>query len=507
MEQGIKYFIYARKSSENEERQILSIESQIKQLLKVSQKRKLKIVQVLREEKSAKAPGREVFTEMVNKIKAGEANGILCWKLNRLARNPVDGGTIQWLMQSHELEHIVSIEKDYRPEDNILMMNVEFGMANQFILDLRRDTMRGMLDKVKQGWFPFVAPVGYLNDPHTPQGQRKIFKDPERFDILRSLWDMLLTGAYTVPQIAKKAGESKLTAKGHNNIISLSALYHIFTNKFYAGEFDFKGQTYRGSHPPMITFDEFDHVQKIIGKRGKPRQRTHHFSFTGMVVCGDCGGMITADEKTKYQQNGNVHHYVYYRCSRRTKRPCKQEPIKIEDLEKQISDVLGNMVISNRFQNWALKKLRKVNKEETDEQSKVQQTIIKAYGQNKQMINTLLDLRLKGAIDDEIFSEKKASLFVEQKEIKKKIGRLNERVKDWFELAEKGFVFSKYAQHHFNSGDLETKKIILQTIGSNLVLKDKILSIEKKKLFDLIKEPAEFTKWYPRQESNLRPTA
>lgn len=497
MEQAAKYFIYARKSSESEDRQVLSVDSQIRQLQEIAQKRKLKVVNIFHEEKSAKEPGRPIFTEMVSRIKAGEARGIICWKLNRLARNPVDGGTVQWLLQNKELEHIVSAERDYFPEDNVLMMNVEFGMANQFILDLRRDTMRGMMDKVRQGWFPFVAPIGYLNDPYTPQGQRKIFTDPVRFGQIRKLWDLLLSNTYTVFQISKKAEEMVIQAKFSKGTIAPSSIYRIFTNKYYAGEFDFQGKTYKGSHEPMITIDEYDHAQRILGKKGKPRPRVYRFPFTGMITCGECGGMVTAENKIKRGKNGQEWRYTYYHCSHRTKTPCKQRVVDAEELERQANELILKYRISDTFKDWAIEELRLKNDGERIDQNQINKANLEGYEENRKMIDNLLDLKLKEMIDDETFKVKKELLFSEQKTIKKRIDALDDRTKDWFENAVKAYNFSKYAEYWFANGNFEDKKIILQTIGSKLLLKDKILTLEANNLFQLAKEPAEFYEWYP----------
>ena len=129
----IKYLLYARKSSESEDRQVASIKSQIDVLTEMAKKEGLKIIDIISEAKSAKAPGRSEFNEMLARIHKGEAQGIICWKLDRLARNPVDGGSINWMLQEGVIKHIKTHERSYYPTDNVLMMSVEFGMANQFI--------------------------------------------------------------------------------------------------------------------------------------------------------------------------------------------------------------------------------------------------------------------------------------------------------------------------------------------------------------------------------------
>jgi len=89
-----RYFLYARKSTDVEDKQVLSIEGQLDELRSLAKSEGLEVVAEFVEKRTAKMPGRPVFNEMLNRIQQGEAQGIICWKLDRLARNPVDGGKI-----------------------------------------------------------------------------------------------------------------------------------------------------------------------------------------------------------------------------------------------------------------------------------------------------------------------------------------------------------------------------------------------------------------------------
>src|SRR3989338_9040436 len=198
----IKYFLYARKSSESEDRQVQSIDDQINRLKKIASDLNLDIKKIYTEAKTAKKPNnRPIFDEMIQRIENGEADGILCWQINRLSRNPIYSGKISWLLQQGIIKSIQTIDRQYLPDDNVLLFSVESGMANQFIIDLRKSSRRGMEGKAERGWMPSNAPLGYRND----KLEHTIVEDPERFHLVRKMWDLMLTGNYTPPQIMQVA--------------------------------------------------------------------------------------------------------------------------------------------------------------------------------------------------------------------------------------------------------------------------------------------------------------
>jgi len=117
MNQATKYLIYARKSTESEDRQVLSIDSRIKELKDWARRSNLQIAETISESKSAKAPGRPGFNSLMQKIYKGKANGILCWKLDRLARNPLDGGSLIWAVEEGKVQQIASLHGGLPPSN------------------------------------------------------------------------------------------------------------------------------------------------------------------------------------------------------------------------------------------------------------------------------------------------------------------------------------------------------------------------------------------------------
>ncbi len=480
-----KYFIYCRKSTEEEDRQVLSIESQMNELRTLAKELDLPVADILTESKSAKEPGRKVFNEMAKRIYAKEADGIICWKLDRLARNPIDGGEISWMLQQEIIRHIQTPERGYHPEDNVLLMNVEFGMANQFIRDLSKNVKRGLKTKVEKGWLPGVAPLGYLNNKSKIEGEKDIIKDPKRFPLLRKMWEMMLTGNYSLGQIVKIANEDwnfrmrRFKRRGGGPLLR-GQLYKILTDPFYSGTMRYNGELHPGKHEPMVTKEEFDRLQNILGRGKRTKPKTHSFPFRGIIHCGECGYFITAEEKCKLTKSG-LHYYVYYHCTKR--RPdikCSQPTIRQEELERQIRDELSKISIDESFKDLAIKYFREVYQEEAQDRKSIRRSLEKKHKEIQQQIHGLTEMRLKKLLDDEEYLEHKNKLLLERERLKEKLEDVKHSAEKQLELTERAFTFACYASYWFDHGTLEQKNTILKTIGSNFVLKDRKLSLELK---------------------------
>jgi len=479
MEQSnLKYFLYARKSSENEDRQVASIPSQITELKKLAAQSNLQIVEILTEEKSAKSPGRPIFSKMVEDIKKGKAQGIICWKLDRLARNPIDGGAITWMLQQSVLKHIQSYQRSYYPTDNFLMISMEFGMSNQFVLDLIANTKRGMRSKAQNGWIPHKPPIGYLNNRNNPN-LPPIYKDPERFQVVRSFWDSILKTRCSVDSLYFKA-KAMGTTHAEGTVISRTKFHEIFKNPFYYGYFRWGDDIYQGKHEPMVTKAEYDLVQDIIRGKRPVKLNKHVFAFTGMIQC-PCGAAITAETKTKHQKNGNVHKYTYYRCSRRIDPNCSEPPIRDSELEIQILDLLDQITIPPEFHQWAMKYLREEQSKEIESRESLLALHRKRLDAFRKKLDTLVEMRLSGELSSEEYLSKKQTLLDGCQKAEELLKDDSHRAETWLDRAENLFQFAETAKKRFEEGDLQTKKEILSCLGTNFELSVRTLRLSTRK--------------------------
>lgn len=509
-EQNLKYILYARKSTESEDRQASSIEDQVSEMKRLATRLGIHIVKTITESKSAKKPGRHGFNEMTEYIYSGKANGILCWKLNRLARNPVDGGQISWMLQQGHIQHIQTYSSEYKPTDNVLMMQVEFGMANQFVNDLSIDVRRGMRTKADRGWYPVShLPSGYKhNTGFHSRGELDEIVCDDNFEILRSIWTFMLTGQYSVSDLRRKGTALGFINRKTKRGYSLNTYFKILSDEFYCGYFtwyDENGHEKRllGKHMPMVSEEEFNRVQMLLGKKGKPtRVNKCDFPFRGPIQCGSCGCSVTAERKlqaictsckTKFStktrsdcprcgldlsdmRKPSLIDKTYYHCTRK-RGPCAEGSVTEEKLEKQIVRELKRISISRNFYQWAVQALKDQNEKESGAHESVHRDLKKREGDALKRIDNLVLMRANGEITAEQMAGARTQTDIELQQIRKEINLLHTSAIDWMEVANRYLTFAERALTEFNNGSNEKKRTILQNFGPNLILKDQNLII------------------------------
>ncbi|MEI9899172.1 MAG: recombinase family protein [Hyphomicrobium sp.] len=407
---GIDYLYYGRKSSESDERQIQSLDDQERACAKLAASAGLNIIDHLEEAKSAKEPHRRpAFDAMLKLLRSGRAQGIVCWKLDRLSRNPDEAGVIIGMLQRGQIRHIKTSERDYFSDDNTLLTYMEFGIANQAIRDLSKNVKRGLESKVEKGWRPCKAPQGYANTKLAERGTNYIVVDEERFSLIRRAWDLMLTGCYLPREILEILNSqwgfrTRPSRKLGGRPLSLGALYRIFTNPFYAGVIAYAGFEAPGRHTPMITIAEFERVQRLLGKADTPRRTRHTYAFNGILRCGECGGFVSATFKEKYLKTTNeMKAYTLYYCTSSKRGLCSQYYTNSEIIDKQIETRLLTITMPPLLVKWSLAVLAEQSVGQEHTENTIAQTRDKALASAKRELDVLTDLRVREMIDDEEF--------------------------------------------------------------------------------------------------------
>jgi len=465
-----KFFLYARKSTDVEDKQVRSIEDQITELRAFAKQENLNIVDELVEKQSAKIPGRSIFNDMLNRIEGGEANGILAWHPDRLARNSVDGGRVIYLL---DCGHLAMLKFPTFWMENTsqgkFMLNIAFGQSKYYVDSLSENTKRGLRQKVKRGEYPSLAPVGYINDSRN----KSVVVDKKQAPVVRKAFELYAQGDQRLEDIGEFLAQHKLVSRSGKRI-HISRATFILSNPFYTGLFRYAGEIYEGKHEPIIAKKLFDRVQEVLKQRGRPRHKSkiEPQVFCGLLRCATCGMMITGEYRVKTQKNGTQHFYTYYHCTKKRKNfKCSEPCIRQEKLDEQISSQLQKVSLPA---DWAEKLNTRLEKDKaTSAQS------VSAFVQTNQerikviatRLQRLLDGYLEQDIDREVYRTEKAKLLSEKKSLEEQMTNLEQKQNGWLEPMKEWIKVASSLEKTARDGNLFLKKVAAeQVFGSNLVL-------------------------------------
>jgi site-specific DNA recombinase len=494
---GLRYIAYVRKSEERMERQQLSHQAQKRRI--EEQFPDLNIVAWMEaESKSAFKPGRPIFDEMIAMIRQGKADGIVSYHPNRLSRNEVDAATLTYMFRTKELKDLKFCAYTFENSpEGVMFLQMVMSQSQYESSKQAREVKRGMTQKATNGERPGVVVQGYMKIPVMGEDGRPIIRpkdgrvvtktgnDPERYELVRKMWQMMISGLYTPRQICKMANDewgytTRKTSKMGGNPLGLSSLYRIFNNPFYAGWLTHEGEWTKGNHKPMINLDQFDYVQLLLKERGKPRVNTYEYAFTGMIKCGECGCSVVGKHNAKYvKREGKIVHYVHYHCTRKsTDRICAQTKYTtVEDLEKEIDAELAKYTILPEFRDLALDILNRNHKVEVKSRRQIYSAQQGKRNAIQDQLDRLIDMRTKGDVDEDEYARSRNRLKMEIVRADEALRTTEDRAEEWLDLTEKAFNFATYARVHFKEGTARQKRSILMTLGENLTLRGGKLSI------------------------------
>ena len=496
----MRYIIYARKSTEDENHQVLSIESQLCELREFAAKEKLEIVASLCEAKTAKEPGRTKFAEMLKQIEKGEADGILSWHPDRLARNAVDGGKIIHLIDKGIIKSLKFPTFWFEPTpQGLFMLQIAFGQSKYYVDNLKENVTRGMRQKIRNGVWPLWALLGYLNNPIT----RGIDVDKKKAPLVKKMLKVYASGNHTLKKMSEWSKKNGLKSNLDNDI-SPGQIQTTLKNIFYIGLMKYKKEVFEGKHKPLISKKLFDRVQEVLKERGKPQKIKHNFAFLGFIKC-PCSAAITAEKKIK----PSGKEYVYYRCTKK-KGPCQEKHfLREEDLISQIKNYLQKVSLSSQDTEKVLTELEK------DEAKAKEQTKILVQNLKKELIEIeaklekLLDVYLTEVISTEEYTSRKQKILTRKLELQEKIRDFEQKGLSWLEPAKEFVLKLNYAEKLLDSENYPGMKTFLKNIGSNHILQNQKLIFSFNFPFNLAAQPRSgeagtltFPKWWTLPDSD-----
>ncbi len=478
----LKYFIYCRKSSEEEERQILSIEAQLQELRDYAKQNSLFVIKEFSESKTAKEPGRPIFNQMLSEMEEGKATGILAWNPDRLARNSIDGGKVIYLVDMGKIQSLKfpTFWFDTTPQGKF-MLSVAFGQAKYYTDNLRENILRGIRQKLRRGELPAKAPLGYYNEPRL----RTIEPDKATFKKMKKCLELFAEGNHTLTKIRDEMFSMGLVSKT-GKPIHLSSLQFLLTNPFYYGMFKYRGELQQGSHKPMVSKKLFDKIQLAIHDNGKPRKISQQkvFPFVNFAQCGECGYQITAEQHIK--KSGLV--FRYYRCTKKSKtHKCGQHDfLREEKLAEQVQNICQNVSIPDEWRDKFLAKISQWEQEQNDTSGIFAQNLKDKIKVIKEKTNRLIDLHLDGEIELDEFKQKKNILVEQKADLENKLNDFERKGNHWLELMKNWIIDANQAHNLANTKNSPGMRNFLKTVGSNRILLNGKLQISFAKQYELL---------------------
>ena len=467
-----KFFLYARKSTDVEDKQVLSIEAQLTELREYAKRESITISAEVVEKQSAKYPGRPLFNKMLDEIEKNGGN-ILAWNPDRLARNSVDGGRIIYLLDCGQLLSLKfpTFWCDTTSQGKF-MLNIAFGQSKYYVDSLAENTKRGLRQKVRRGEYPSLAPVGYINDSRT----KTVIVDKKKSVIIRKAFELYVKNESRLEDISNFLAKHNLFTKSGKRF-RRDRITFMLSNPFYYGLFRYSGEVHEGKHQPIISKKLFDEAQEILKERSRPQYKVKNQAqvYCGLISCASCGMMITGEYKVKKQKNGNIHEYVYYHCTKKSKTvKCAEPCIRQEQLDIQLSSLIKSVSLKSV---WA-EKMRDLLAQDEKTSTQTDTAFVEEKRDKIKNIQVklqrLLDSYLDQDIEKEIYVSKKSELLSEKKSLEEQISSLLQKRTDWLEPMRNWIGEAENMDKIADSSSLFEKKTALKKIfGSNLLLQNK----------------------------------
>ena len=463
---NMRYFLYARKSTDEPDRQILSIEAQLAELRDYAKKNGLTIAREFIESKTAKEPGRAIFNEMVAGLEQGAAHGIVAWHPDRLARNSIDGGKLVYLVDTGKVLELKfpTFWFDPTPQGKF-MLSIAFGQSKYYVDNLSENVKRGIRQKLRNGIWPSWAPMGYLNN----LSNHTIHVDKERAPIIKKAFELYATGNYAILEIRDMVNRSGLRGRKLHKPLSVSNCHYMLRNPIYYGVMRYYGEVYEAKHKSIISKALFDKCQEMLKNKSKPKTKTlKPYVYRGAFRCANCGCFIT----TETQKGRNYLH-----CTKR-KVPCAEPYVREDEVEKQIRDLLKGVSLPPALAADALHNINKEELSAAQAGEEAAQNLRDKIDILTKNMNALLDMILSGMITQDEYAQKKRSCIEEKKENEMKLAAFEREGSKRFEPLIGFYKTAVLAGEAAAAGNPEENLQILKKIGSNFLLGGKKIKLK-----------------------------
>ncbi len=494
-----KYILYIRKSSESEDRQVMSLDAQENEMMRIAKRDDLQIVEVIKESHSAKTTGqRPEFNRMMKGIQSGKYNAILTWAPDRISRNAGDLGIVIDLMDAGKLECVQTYSQMFFNDPNSKFMFMMLGSQAKLENDQKSiNVKRGNREKLKRGDWINGAPFGYLNDKAT----KKIILDPVRAPYVAQMFELYSTGLHSFKQIANTLYERGLRTKSNKKVHG-SNIQTVVNRTFYYGIMESNGSYYKGNHEPIISQKIFEQCQQVADNKSRPRAKTKGFTLSGFIKCANCGCSATGEIKKG--------KYIYYHCTN-GRGNCTQKSLNANEttLHEQIAIRLDDLNISQTMIDIVYRAKLEELEQTGDFHNHTLDSALQTQKSLTERKSRLVDTFTAGDIDEDLYRQKLQTLNNDSVKLASQIEEMRENTTDPYTTIE--LIYSEFKRgntiaEQYRTAPPEEKRIMLADALSNSTLLDRnIVDLQYKSPYDIFARTpvnVSFSELLPDRDSN-----
>ena len=474
-----KLFAYTRVSTPRQGERGVSLVEQRDAISRYAERQGLKIVRWFEEQESASKKGRPAFNQMLQLLRLGVAHGVVIHKIDRSARNLEDWNDIGRLVDAGVAVHFATESIDLKTTAGRLSADIQAVVATHYSRNLREEVKKGLYGRLKQGFFPWRAPIGYLD-----RGSAKVkVLDPIQAPIVKSAFELYSKGTHSLPQLTREMFRRGLRNRKGGRV-SMNGLATILRNPFYVGLIRIlkTNQTFNGNHEPLVSVMLFQSVQEVLSGKRVDRVKSHIYTYSRLARCAMCGYSLIAE-----RQKG----HVYYRCHNRpfkTPAVCPPTSVREEAIDEVVIGALAAVHLSENELHAAREYLLERRKQSEQEREVMQTTLQLHHEQVSDRISKLTDLLVEGTITKSLFQSKHRTLLLEQTELNQKIADLRQGGARHFKQLETAVELARDASILYQKASVENKRKLLKILLSNVIVSGKNVEIMLSVPFRLIAE-------------------
>ncbi len=480
------YIGYIRVSTVKQGTKGVSLIEQRDAILRYAERNQLTISLWLEETETAAKQGRPVFNKALAILRKGEARGIILHKLDRGARNLRDWAAIGELSDQGVEVHFVTESLDLQSRGGRLSADIQAVVAADYIRNLREETRKGFYGRLKQGFFPLRAPLGYLD-----QGKAKAkIIDPVKGPLVRKAFELYATGRYSLDTLSQELHRLGLRSINGGRV-SVNRLSGVLNNTFYFGliRIHKTNETFAGIHEPLIPKALFDRVHAVLIGKFNARTQRHSFQFRRLLACAACQYSLIGERRKGH---------VYYRCH---SRECPTNSIREEAVETEVRLLLQRLRFNDEERAYFKARILKLRETWTNRQEEETKSLNLQLGQLRDRLNRLTDAYIDQALDKAMFEERKRSLLMEQKTVEGNLAALIRAGKQSPDQLEKFLELAGNAWLSHEKAFPEERREMIAILTSNRDVMGKKVTLKPSLPFEEIANRREIDDCGPRPDT------